>query len=130
MTPKQEMFVKEYLIDLNATQAAVRAGYSKKSAMEIGYQLLRKTSVQEAIQKAVNERAKNVEVTTEWILQGIKDIADNLDEQTKDRLKAYELLGKYLKMFTDKHEMSGANNGPIQFMFVDPDDEQPYSSNN
>jgi phage terminase small subunit len=123
MTPKQEMFVKEYLIDLNATQAAVRAGYSEKSSMEIGYQLLRKTSVQGAIQKALNERTKNVEITTEWILQGIKDIADNLDEQTKDRLKAYELLGKYLKMFTDKHEVSGVGGGPITFQFVDPDDE-------
>jgi phage terminase small subunit len=123
MTPKQEMFVKEYLIDLNATQAAVRAGYSEKSAMEIGYQLLRKTSVQEAIQKAVDERAKNVEITTEWILQGIRDIADNLDEQTKDRLKAYELLGKYLKMFTDKQEVSGASGGPITFQFVEPNND-------
>jgi phage terminase small subunit len=123
MTPKQEMFVKEYLIDLNATQAAVRAGYSEKSSMEIGYQLLRKTSVQGAIQKALNERTKNVEITTEWVLQGIKDIADNLDEQTKDRLKAYELLGKYLKLFTDKHEVSGAAGGPITFQFVEPDND-------
>jgi phage terminase small subunit len=123
MTPKQEMFIKEYLLDLNATQAAVRAGYSEKSAMEIGYQLLRKTSVQEAIQKAVNERTRNVEITTEWILQGIKDIADNLDEQTKDRLKAFELLGKYLKLFTDKHEVSGAAGGPITFQFVESDND-------
>jgi phage terminase small subunit len=121
MTPKQEMFVKEYLVDLNATQAAARAGYSEKSSMEIGYQLLRKTSVQEAIQTAISERTKNVEITTEWILKGIKDIADNMDEQTKDRLKAYELLGKYLKMFTDKHEVSGANGGSVIFQFVEPD---------
>jgi phage terminase small subunit len=123
LTLKQEMFVREYLVDLNATQAAVRAGYSEKSSMEIGYQLLRKTSVQEAIQKAMNERIKNVEITTDWILQGIKDIADNLDEQTKDRLKAYELLGKYLKLFTDKHELSGAGGGPITFQFVEPDSD-------
>jgi hypothetical protein len=65
----------------------------------------------------------NVEITTERILQGIKDIADNLDEQTRDRLKAYELLGKYLKLFTDKHAVSVAAGGPVTFQFVEPDND-------
>ena len=53
LTPKQKLFVAEYLVDLNATQAAIRAGYSEKRASEIGYQLLRKTTVQAAIQEAM-----------------------------------------------------------------------------
>ena len=53
MTKKQKRFVEEYLIDLNATQAAVRTGYSVKTAMEQGYQLLQKTSVQEAIAESM-----------------------------------------------------------------------------
>ena len=56
MTQKQKQFVEEYLIDLNATQAAIRAGYSPQTAQEQGYQLLQKTSVQSAIGKAMAER--------------------------------------------------------------------------
>ena len=55
MTPKQERFVQEYLIDLNATQAAIRAGYSGKSAVKIGHQLLDKT--RHLIDAALAERA-------------------------------------------------------------------------
>ena len=49
VTPKQQRFVEEYLIDLNATQAAIRAGYNKRTAEEQGYQLLQKTSVSNAV---------------------------------------------------------------------------------
>ena len=52
LNPKQARFVQEYLIDLNATQAAIRAGYSKKTAEQLGHQLLQKTSVSEAVVKA------------------------------------------------------------------------------
>lgn len=52
LTAKQQRFVEEYLVDLNATQAAVRAGYSKKTAGAIGGENLEKPEIQEAIQKA------------------------------------------------------------------------------
>lgn len=58
LTDKQKRFVEEYLIDLNATQAAIRAGYSKNRASELGYQLLQKTTVQQAIEAAQNKRAE------------------------------------------------------------------------
>lgn len=75
LTPKQEMFALEYLVDLNATQAALRAGYSKKTAMEQGYQLLQKKAVQEAIQKAMDERSKRTEITADNVIQEIARIA-------------------------------------------------------
>lgn len=53
LTPKQKLFVDEYLIDLNATQAAIRAGYRPDNAEQMGYQLLQKTSVSDAISKAM-----------------------------------------------------------------------------
>lgn len=56
MTPKQEMFCNEYLVDLNATQAAIRAGYSAKTAMEQGYQLRQKPSVHQRIEELKKER--------------------------------------------------------------------------
>ena len=56
LTPKQKLFVDEYLIDLNATQAAIRAGYRPSNAEQMGYQLLQKTSVSDAIKTAMAER--------------------------------------------------------------------------
>jgi len=61
LTDKQQRFVDEYLIDLNATQAAIRAGYSEKTADSIGLQLLRKTQVVEAIEEAQNLSKLNVQ---------------------------------------------------------------------
>lgn len=75
LTPKQAIFVKEYLVDLNATQAAIRAGYSEKRASELGYQLLQKTTVQEAVNEQINKRAEKTEITAEKVLQRWWDIA-------------------------------------------------------
>jgi len=69
MTPKQEMFVKEYLIDLNATKAARRAGYSKKTAEVIGHENLRKPQIQKEIQKAMDKRSRRLEISADRVLQ-------------------------------------------------------------
>ncbi|RBO91043.1 terminase small subunit [Pseudochrobactrum asaccharolyticum] len=75
LTAKQERFVSEYLIDLNATQAAIRAGYSERTAEQQGYQLLQKTSVAEAISKAQNKTATKLEITKERIIEELAKIA-------------------------------------------------------
>ena len=69
LTAKQQRFVSEYLIDLNATQAAIRAGYSAKTAEQIGYQLLQKTSVAAEIAKAQAKKAEKLDVTAERIVR-------------------------------------------------------------
>lgn len=69
LTAKQQRFVEEYLIDLNATQAAIRAGYSVKTAEQVGYQLLQKTSVSDYIQKRIKDREKRTEITQDMVLQ-------------------------------------------------------------
>lgn len=69
LTSKQDLFVKEYLVDLNATQAAIRAGYSKRRASEIGYQLLRKTTVAAAITEQQQKRAAKTDITAEKVLR-------------------------------------------------------------
>ncbi|KRE33285.1 terminase small subunit [Paenibacillus sp. Soil724D2] len=107
LTVKQAMFVKEYLVDFNAGAAAVRAGYSEKTAYEMGYENLRKPQISEAIAEAQNKRIERVEWTADEILRDLKEIAQSVNEQTKDRLKAYELGGKAIAMFTDKVEQSG-----------------------
>ncbi len=78
MTPKQEAFVREYLIDLNATQAAIRAGYSKKTAKEQASRLLTNVHIQKAIQKAMQERAEKVEVDAEYVLRRLVAV-DQMD---------------------------------------------------
>jgi len=69
VTPKQKIFVDEYLIDFNATQAAIRAGYSEKTAAEIGKENLRKPYIQEAIQKAIEERSERTKITQDMIVK-------------------------------------------------------------
>jgi phage terminase small subunit len=73
LPPKRQRFVDEYLIDLNETQAAVRAGFSKKSAAKQGHRLYTNVHVRAAIDKAMAERAERTKVTQDYVVQGIKD---------------------------------------------------------
>lgn len=107
LTAKQEMFVLEYLIDLNATQAAIRAGYSAKNADKIAHQLLGKNIVREAVQEQMDKRASKTEITAEQVLQDIRDIGNEARKAADfgAALKSRELIGKHLKLFTDRIEI-------------------------
>lgn len=129
LTAKQQRFCDEYLIDLNATQAAIRAGYSKKTAKQIGQQNLTKLDLKEYIEKRMAEKeaalvADQDEVlkyltsvlrgesqSTEIVVEGIGDGCSEArtitkEPSEKDRLKAAELLGKRYALFTDKFEQA------------------------
>ncbi len=69
LTHKQQKFVEEYLVDLNATQSAIRAGYSTRNADKIGSELLGKTRVAVAIQKALEAQSKRTQITADRILK-------------------------------------------------------------
>lgn len=75
LTPKQSMFVEEYLVDLNATQAAIRSGYSKKTARQVGSQNLSKPNIQAAITKAMDERSKRTGITADRVLKEIASMS-------------------------------------------------------
>lgn len=75
LTPKQERFVEEYLVDLNATQAAIRAGYSAKTANRIAQQLLTKLDIQQAVAKAQAKRSARTEITQDRVLKELARIA-------------------------------------------------------
>lgn len=175
LTAKQQMFCDEYLIDLNATQAAIRAGYSAKNAGKIGPELLGKTRIQNYINIRKKERTRRTELSQDNVLKELAYIAfcdvtdytkviekelmveidgtmckildedgnpvmyktvepvltDELtDEQKKalaviqkgrdgfvikpyDKIRALELLGKHMGMFTEKVEVSTENNNPF-----------------
>lgn len=106
LTPKQARFVQEYLIDLNATQAAVRAGYSERTACEQGSRLLANVKVQAALQAAMQARQARTEVTQDYVIGKLVEIADKAASDCQDsdlkysnKIKALELLGKHVGAF-------------------------------
>jgi len=109
LTPKQSMFCKEYLIDQNATRAAKQVGYSEKTAYSIGQRLLKKVEIKKELEKLQKGRLQRVEITADYVLNNIKTIGERCMNKKKFKeigaLKAQELLGKHLKLFTDKLEV-------------------------
>ena len=122
MTPKQKRFCDEYLIDLNATQAAIRAGYSKKTAQAIGTENLTKPLLKEYIENCMAEKESELIAGQDEVLQYLTAVMRGEDKEEKlttnvlgeietietvvqsNRLKAAELLGKRYALFTDKVE--------------------------
>lgn len=113
---KQQLFVNEYLVDLNATQAAIRAGYTTRTAHDTGYHLLHKPEVAEAVRRALAERAEKLQLSSEDILRSIVDIRGKAvtDGKLSQALKANELLGRHLRLFTDRLEHSGPGGAAIE----------------
>ena len=116
LTARQQRFVEEYLLDLNGSQAAIRAGYSEQTATMQASRLLTNANVAAAVINAQAKRAEKVEVTAEWVLKGLIEIHDRamqhhavLDREGKPigeyvyqgqvASRALELLGKHLGMF-------------------------------
>jgi phage terminase small subunit len=102
LTDKQEMFCKEYIIDLNATQAAIRAGYSEKTANEQGCQNLAKLSIQERIAELKEDREKRLVIDADWVLQQAVKV-HMMCMQAEPVIVGGEPTGEY------KFDSSGAN---------------------
>ena len=139
LTDKQKRFVSEYLIDLNATQAAIRAGYSAKTAGRIGGENVQKPEIQKAISEAMSKQQERTELTADEVIADLREVRDICMGRKKIRVievakyegeintseieakmidpaganKALELLGKHIGMFTDKMDMT-SNGQTIQ----------------
>ena len=168
MNVKQKRFCAEYLVDLNATQAAIRAGYSPASAGSIGYELRKKPDIRARIDKGIAEQERRTGINADRVLRELGRIAFvsapdlvNMDDATlkdgasaddlaaiasvkvktipgpmgdgfereirlADKLKALELIGKHLGMFTDKVELNAVEAVQIVDDIPDrPPDDQP-----
>ena len=142
LTDRQEEFVRQYLVDLNATQAAIRAGYSDKGASVQGTRLLANAKIAARVRELRAKRAEKLELDAEWVLRRLMQISDRAmqqepvmtwDAETRQMVesgdyqfdsqganKATELIGKHLGMFKDKVELSGADGGALQVVFAVP----------
>ncbi len=113
LTAKQKRFCDEYLKDLNATQAAIRAGYSEKTAAVIGAENLIKPNIQTYLQQFQNKidqkNIKTVEEVQEWW----SEVMEDAEAKLPDRIKASELLVKSKGGFMDKVQVSGNINNPL-----------------
>lgn len=141
LNPRQATFVREYLVDLNATQAAIRAGYSERTANEQGARLLAHVSVSAAIKAGQDKRAERTDITADYVLRTIHEtiercrqvqpVLDRKGEQVyvdtpegklvpafifdaKNVLKGCELLGKHLGIYVERHEHTGKDGAPIE----------------
>lgn len=162
LTKKQRVFVAEYPKDYNATRAAKKAGYSRKTAYQIGHNLLKKVEIAEALENGMNERLRKIGIQPERVLTEMARISfsdirkifnedhslkqpSEWDDETAaavagvevfeeffgrgndrtlightkklkifDKTKTLEQLGKHLKLFTEKHEVTGKDGNPIE----------------
>lgn len=124
LKPKELKFAEEWLKTTNATQSAIKAGYSERTAYSAGNRLLKKVDVKQYIGERLAEMQESSIADTNEVMQFLSstmrgDIPDQfgLDPALNDRLKAAELLGKRYKLFTDKQEISGADGEPIKVIF-------------
>ena len=126
MKEKQKRFCEEYLVDCNATQAAIRTGYSKKTARAVGQRLLTnvdiKKYIEQQFQKLKTEKIADAQEVLEYLTsvmrgeqkeqvalltgEGVQNLVQK-DVSAKDRLKAAELIGKRYALFTEKVELQG-----------------------
>lgn len=122
LEPKQQRFVEEYLIDLNGTQAAIRAGYSPKGANSKAAQLLAKVSIQEAIVEAQQQRAKRTEVTADWVVERLRSEATLTGDDSSHaaRVSALKALGEHLGMFVKRLKVEGEQILRIKHVVVEP----------
>lgn len=127
LTQKQKRFIEEYLVDLNATQAAIRAGYSKTSAKEQGYENLTKPNIQEAIQEAMDKRSQRTEVTQDNVLRelsliGFSNMKDYVDfgPEGVTLKELTELPNNASKVISEvSHNFNSEGGGSVKFKLYD-----------
>jgi len=108
LTSKQQRFCREYLVDLNGTQAAIRAGYSRRTAKQIATENLSKPAIRNWIDEHKRRRAVRTEITVDKVLTDIEDARSRAKDAGNfpAELKAMELQGRHLAMFVDRKELN------------------------
>jgi phage terminase small subunit len=136
LTAKQKKFCESYAVLVDdklcknpVGQAAINAGYSPKTANSMGSENLTKPELiayidvqKKILRKRAEMSAEACRITPEYVLAGIASIAEKPNAKDSDRLRAYELLGRTIAMFTDRQEIKGDIDNHITIKFDSPED--------
>jgi phage terminase small subunit len=118
LNAKQDRFAREYVVDYNATQAAIRAGYSDQSAYSQGQRLLKHAEVSRFVETLKAETDQKLELSREFVISGLMNIAANGRIESA-KVRAFELLGKHLALFNDRLEISQVPSSDLVRQWID-----------
>lgn len=126
LSPKEELFVAEYLVDKNATRAFLAAGYKggrypSSSACE----LAKKPHIQAAVKKALQAQMKRTLISADQVLLNLQRIAEKAEGEKlyHPAVMANRLIGQHYKLFTEKHEHGGIGGGPVVLQITKADED-------
>lgn len=125
LTDKQARFIEEYMVDLNASAAVLRAGYKPKPGNEnrLGAELLQNPKIKRFLDMKKEEKREKNELSAEYVIQKLISIVEDTDKANPQAaLRGLELLGKHLGMYKEKQEISGPDGEAIKM-------EQKVASN-
>lgn len=121
-TPRERMFVKEYLVDLNQAQAAIRAGYSKKSAKNHASILMKKPHIKQAVDFAMKARIQRTDINADRVVQELGKIAlaefGDSHVTTSEKKAALDSLARHFGLFKDKIDMGVEQKTELRIKFV------------
>lgn len=115
LTPRQRAFAVEYVVDFNATAAAVRAGYSPTYSEQQGYILTKHKGIAAYIAHLISSKeAKITAISPDYVIQKVTEIVTREGAKDGDKLRGLELLARHLGMFIDRTELTGKDGGAIE----------------
>jgi hypothetical protein len=115
LTSKHQVFAKEYIADRNAKQAAIRAGYSERTAKQQGSRLLTYVDVQAAIEAERGRMRERSDLVADDVIQGLRQIAEDETAPHSSRVQAWKILGQHMGMFTERIQVEhGVDLAPLK----------------
>jgi phage terminase small subunit len=115
LSAKMELFVSEYMVDLNATEAVRRAGYKSKNPNRLGTELLRHPLIKERIDSHLQKRIEVNEIKADYLINKLVNIIEDTEKGNPSAcLRAIELAGKSIALWKERQEITGADGGAIE----------------
>jgi phage terminase small subunit len=114
LTEKMERFVEEYMLDLNASAAVLRAGYKTRNQHRMGAELLRHPLIRQRVDELKKERSHRLELTADYLVNKLIALIEDDEIKTSDQLRAIELAGKSIALWKERQEISGPDGKAIE----------------